>query len=241
MSSPAEIVGILRQGRFDEAASDAEALLREAAANGRLTDVARQIVMWQGVFRNHDEAAESVTYFRAVHRVLAELAGADSPAEIAAAANLAGILGSVDQLDEAIALRERVWTHVQGRFRDGDSQYLMARDSLAFLYRRAGNEAAAAALFGETGICAHLAPVEKALRTEGSAPYSVGQPWSDNCHIWVFFDQVLDCEGLMERLRLDQSCVAIHDHRGTHDGSERGLVCTVHHDGVMGRHPGKSR
>lgn len=64
---------------------------------------------------------------------------------------------------------------------------------------------------------------------------SSGQPWSQNCHVWVYFDALLDCERLIQGLGLDP-CVEIHDHRGTHDGSERGLVCTIHHDGVMGPH-----
>jgi len=47
---------------------------------------------------------------------------------------------------------------------------------------------------------------------------------------------VLDCEGLIAALKLE-ACVQIHDHRGTHDGSERGLVCNIHNDGLMGPHP----
>ena len=64
----------------------------------------------------------------------------------------------------------------------------------------------------------------------------MGRPWSENCHIWVFYDAVLDCEGLMAALGL-HACVRLRDHRGTHDGSERGLVCDLHHDAIMGRHP----
>lgn len=44
------------------------------------------------------------------------------------------------------------------------------------------------------------------------------------------------CDRLIEGLSLD-ACVQIHDHRGTHEGSERELVCTLHHDGLIGPHP----
>ena len=33
------------------------------------------------------------------------------------------------------------------------------------------------------------------------------------------------------------ACVEIHRHRGTVDGAEQGLVCTIDHDAVMGMHP----
>jgi hypothetical protein len=62
------------------------------------------------------------------------------------------------------------------------------------------------------------------------------RPWSKNCHIWLYFNALLDCESLMRGLGLD-AAVEIHDHRGAHNGSERGLVCRVHGDGIMGPHP----
>jgi len=110
------------------------------------------------------------------------------------------------------------------------------RDGLAFLYGRAGREASAAAQYQDTGICAHLRPAEQYMREQGAKVTSCCQPWTANCHVWVYFDAVLDCERLIAKLRLDP-CVQVHDHRGTHDGSERGIICTVHHDGVLGRHP----
>jgi hypothetical protein len=31
-------------------------------------------------------------------------------------------------------------------------------------------------------------------------------------------------------------CVVEHSHRGTHDGEERGFICSECHDGIMGRY-----
>ena len=63
-----------------------------------------------------------------------------------------------------------------------------------------------------------------------------GQAWSKSCREWVYFDCVLD----IDRIRADfdlVSCVEKHEHVGTHDGQELGLVCTICNDGIMGRHP----
>jgi hypothetical protein len=73
-------------------------------------------------------------------------------------------------------------------------------------------------------------------RQAGGIVTYVGQPWSSNCRVWVYFDALLDAEALKRRFALPE-CVHVHTHRGTHDGSEHGLVCEEHHDGVMGRHP----
>ena len=233
-----EVIRSLRERRYDEAAKLAVEGLRQAAAESpdRLTEAARAIVAWKGFFENDRDAAASEPYFRAVLGSLEELAGPASPEAMAAAGNLAGMLGSLGQLDEAIALGERVFAQARRRFPADDVRFLNQREALAFLYRMKGNENAAMDLLRETGLCQHLQPVERHLREQGARLYSVGRPWTENCHIWVFFDTVLDCEGLMAGLGLD-SCVCVHDHRGTHDGSERGLVCSVHQDGIMGRHP----
>lgn len=238
MSAIPEAIRSLNECRYDDAARLAIEGLRQAAAESpeRLIEAARSLVAWKGFFAGTGDAAASEPYFRAVFAVLQELAGPASPAAMAAAANLASMLGSLGHLDEAIALGERVFAHVRQRFPADDVRFLNQREALVFLYRLAGNEDAAMALHRETGLCEHLQPVERHLRDRGTRLFSVGRPWSKNCHIWVFFDAVLDCEGLIAALGLD-SCVTIHDHRGTHDGSERGLVCSIHNDAIMGRHP----
>jgi len=62
-----------------------------------------------------------------------------------------------------------------------------------------------------------------------------GQPWSQNCRQWVYFDCYIDTAVVRQRFDL-APCVQEHAHRGTHDGEERGFVCTACHDGIMGRY-----
>jgi hypothetical protein len=157
---------------------------------------------------------ESEVFFRRVFDVLNT---------VKAAENLADVLAAMDRMEEAADLRRRFYD-------------VKSRDALALLYRRLGDEAAAQGLYAETGICEHLAPVQQALVADGAKIQYCGQPWSANCHVWVYFDRVLDCEGLMIAHALP-GCVGVHDHSGTHDGSERGLVCNEHMDGLMGRYP----
>jgi hypothetical protein len=238
MYDPAEILKLLKDCRFEEAIPLVERTLREAAtvSPDRLTEVARGIVAWQGIFRNTGEMRASENYFRAVYRLLQELAGAESPAAMAAAENLAGILGSLDQFEEAILLREKVLASVRQRFSADDPRVMRVRDGLVFLYRRAGRGEKIAGLYRDIALCAHLAGALEYVLGQNAQVVSCGQPWSKNCHIWVYFDALLDCEALIKELELDP-CVRIHDHRGTHDGSERGIVCTVHQDALMGIHP----
>jgi hypothetical protein len=238
MSAVPAIVRMLKETQFESAVPLARQALSEAAAESpeRLIEVARELVAWKGFFAHTSEAIASEPYFRAVYGTLAELAGPESPAAMAAAENLASLLGSIDKIDEAISLREKVFVHVSERFPNDDTRFMTVRDGLAFLYRRAGSEDKAAGLYRNTGICEHLAAAEQYLRDQGANLVSCCRPWSANCHIWVYFDLQLDCERLIKDLGLD-ACIQIHDHRGTHDGSERGLVCTIHHDGLMGVRP----
>ena len=238
MSVMPEVLKMLKEYRFDDAIPLVSLMLREAAAESpeRLLEAAREVVAWKGIFGHARQAVASEPYFRAVYATLGELAGPDSPPAMAAAENLAGILGSIDRIDEAIALRERVFSHVAGRFPMDDPRFLGVRDGLGFLYSRAGREDKWEEIYRHVGLCGHLTPAEQYIRERGAKVVSCCRPWSRNCHIWVYFDVLLDCESLMRGLALD-AAVEIHDHRGTHDGSERGLVCSVHGDGVIGPHP----
>ena len=85
-------------------------------------------------------------------------------------------------------------------------------------------------------ICEHLRALEQALLDAGIPETRRGQVWTENCREWVYFDCVLDLGALRERFGLDEF-VKDHDHRGTHDGCERGFVCSRCHDGIMGTHP----
>jgi hypothetical protein len=146
----------------------------------RLTDVARSIAARRGFFANHAQRQESEHYFRLVFALLTELAGPESACAMAAAGNLASVLGAPD---------------VRERFSTDDPRCMSGPDGRAFLYRHAG----------DSDLCEHLQRAEQSLRDAGA--------------------------------KLSSPCVQIHDHRGTNDGSERGLVCSVHQYAVMGAHP----
>lgn len=83
--------------------------------------------------------------------------------------------------------------------------------------------------------CEHLQALGQAILAAGIRETYRGQAWSENCREWVYFACYLDLEALRSRFALD-ACVEDHVHRGTHDGSERGFVCSRCHDAVMGRH-----
>jgi uncharacterized CHY-type Zn-finger protein len=86
------------------------------------------------------------------------------------------------------------------------------------------------------GVCEHLLAVAQYINAHGGRAVYCGHPWSGNCRLWVYYDVVLDCESLMKKFDLPV-CITIHDHRGTHDGSERGIACGQCHDALMGIHP----
>ena len=82
-------------------------------------------------------------------------------------------------------------------------------------------------------VCAHLRPLEELMIARGIPVTFRGQAWSMNCREWVYFDCFLDTEAIRTRIYIP-TCVEDHSHRGTHDGQERGLVCTQCHDAVVG-------
>ena len=84
-------------------------------------------------------------------------------------------------------------------------------------------------------VCEHLAELEQALLAAGMRETYRGQAWSSNCREWVYFACFLELASLRKRF-LFAGCVQDHEHRGTHDGQEVGLVCTQCHDAVMGVH-----
>jgi hypothetical protein len=88
----------------------------------------------------------------------------------------------------------------------------------------------------QANVCEHLRPLLQDLLSQGAKITFAGQAWGHDCRVWVYFDAVLDCEALHQRFALP-AAVIIHDHRGTHDGAERGLVCQEHHDALIGIHP----
>lgn len=89
-------------------------------------------------------------------------------------------------------------------------------------------------------VCEHLAVLEHELLQNGAVECSRGQPWSNNCREWVSFDVVLDTASLIKRLDLDP-CVEIHENTDPRSGLERGLVCSICHDGIIGAITGATR
>lgn len=82
-------------------------------------------------------------------------------------------------------------------------------------------------------ICEHLQPLESELTQLGIKETYRGQAWSSNCREWVYFDCFLDCESIRQRLNLP-ALIESHVNNDSKSGQERGLVCTVHKDGVIG-------
>lgn len=86
--------------------------------------------------------------------------------------------------------------------------------------------------------CEHLQPLEKAILARGIRETFRGEAWSLNCREWVYFDCFIDVEAVRRAFELSPSVVE-HTHRGTHDGQERGLVCSRCHDALMGHYEPK--
>ena len=89
-------------------------------------------------------------------------------------------------------------------------------------------------------VCEHLRALEAELIGLGIRETARGQVWTENCREWVYFDCFLDLEAIRRRMDFDP-CVVDHVYRGTHEGSEAGFKCTVHHDAVMGVHEDHAR
>lgn len=85
--------------------------------------------------------------------------------------------------------------------------------------------------------CVHLQRLESALIASGHRETFRGQAWSRHCREWVYFQCYLPLDFTRAKFSFD-ACVRDHEHNGTHDGRERGFVCTVHEDGIMGLFPG---
>lgn len=83
--------------------------------------------------------------------------------------------------------------------------------------------------------CTHLRPFEEAIIASGARETFRGQAWSQNCREWVYFDCYIDTDAVSRAFQLP-GCVSVHAHRGTHDGQERGFVCSECHDAIMGRY-----
>jgi hypothetical protein len=88
-------------------------------------------------------------------------------------------------------------------------------------------------------VCEHLIALEEEILARGIKELYRGQAWSQSCREWVYFGCYLDIPALRARYKF-APCVKDHEHRGTHDGSEAGLVCTSCLDAIMGVHPSQT-
>jgi hypothetical protein len=84
-------------------------------------------------------------------------------------------------------------------------------------------------------MCEHLTFLENELKSKVLKETYRGQPWSDNCREWVYYDCVLDVEKLKLRYNF-ASCVTISRNDDQRSGRELGFYCEQCHDAVMGLH-----
>jgi hypothetical protein len=85
-------------------------------------------------------------------------------------------------------------------------------------------------------VCEYLRSLEDHLVSGGCPITFAGRAWSSNCRHWIHFDVVLDLDPLRQTLHLGES-VVVHENADPRTGREKGFVCSVHHDGIIGRHP----
>jgi len=88
-------------------------------------------------------------------------------------------------------------------------------------------------------MCEHLADLDKELKYSGIKELSRGQPWSNNCREWVYYDCVLDLDSIRQRFNLPDF-VTNHSNEDAKTGLEAGLYCEKYQDAVIGAHPGSA-
>lgn len=63
---------------------------------------------------------------------------------------------------------------------------------------------------------------------------SFGQAWSKASAPWIYFDTVLDVDGLRSKFRLDEN-LEIHENLDPKSGLEKGFVDKTTGEGLMGK------
>lgn len=81
----------------------------------------------------------------------------------------------------------------------------------------------------------HLDKLYKELRIKDIEITYRGQPWTDNCREWVYFDCYFDYEKLHARLEMSD-CVIHHINDDPHSGLEEGFYCETCKDAIIGIH-----
>jgi hypothetical protein len=89
-------------------------------------------------------------------------------------------------------------------------------------------------------MCEHLILIDRELKSKGIKETFRGQPWSDNCREWVYYDCVFDFEKIRSRYNFPDFVVT-HFNDDARSGLEAGFVCDQCKDGVIGAHPTVSK
>jgi hypothetical protein len=89
-------------------------------------------------------------------------------------------------------------------------------------------------------MCEHLIALDNELKSMGIKEAFRGQPWTDNCREWVYYDCVLDLEKLRQRYKF-LPFIESHSNDDPRSGLEAGFVCDQCKDGVIGVHPSLSK
>jgi hypothetical protein len=85
-------------------------------------------------------------------------------------------------------------------------------------------------------MCEHLEPLDQELKQRRIKETFRGQPWSNNCREWAYYDCLLDLESLQRRFNF-ASCVQVSVNDDSKSGLESGFYCESCKDGIMGAHP----
>jgi hypothetical protein len=229
-----------RAQNYEEAARAAESIVRDAGSDGASARAAEALLHAPGLqpfFPNTAELLATEPYYSRVQLALERALGADDERVARHRTRLAHILSARGQYGTAAQLLAQSYSTLVGKSGPSDPQTMALRTNLATQYRLSGHEERADALYADVVLCEHLLPLQRDLLSQGARVFDVCRPWSDRCRNWMYFgDVVLDVDALKARLELP-ACIEAHRHRGTVDGAEQGLVCSVDYDGVMGLHP----
>lgn len=83
-------------------------------------------------------------------------------------------------------------------------------------------------------VCEHLRALDEELTAAGiPVDYRERQPRACHCRAWTRFSRYLDLNSIRARMNFP-ACVEEHEWNDIWTGNERGFVCTVHDDAVIG-------
>jgi len=88
-------------------------------------------------------------------------------------------------------------------------------------------------------MCEHLSPLEHELKIKGIKETYRGQPWSENCREWVYFDCFFVRDKLESRFNFPPF-VIWHSNDDERSGLEAGFFCDECRDAIIGAHPNVS-